>query len=115
MERVEDEAELIVIVYKFAPCHAGANLVGLGVKTDADHVEILIGVSEIDLGLLGDGSSVLGVTLHKTVDLQHGLGHLGGRLHSRKIRKRWPLLQARDVQSGKLTGRGYWRCCLVFR
>ena len=67
-------AELIVVVDLLAPDHVSANLVRLGIKTNANDIKILIGVTEIDLGFLGDGRAVFGISLNKTFDLEHLAG-----------------------------------------
>jgi len=60
-----------------APDHVSANVVRFGIKANANDIETLIGVAEIDLGFLRDRRAVFGISLDKASDLEHLAGEGG--------------------------------------
>ena len=82
-----------------APDHVSTNFVRFGIKTNANDVEILIGVAEIDFGFLGDGGTVFRVALDEAINLQHFAGEGWRRLHCKEVSDGRALFQVRDMET----------------
>ena len=75
------------------------NFVRFGIKTNANDVEILIGVAEIDFGFLRDGGTVFRVALDEAINLQHFAGEGWRRLHRKEVSDGRALFQVRDMET----------------
>ena len=98
-EGIQDETELIVVVDLLAPDHVRTNLVRFGIKTNANDVEILIGVAEIDFGFLRDGRTIFRVALDEAINLQHLAGEGWRGLHRKEVSNGRALFQVRDMET----------------
>ena len=85
MERIQKQAHLVVIVNQFPAQHARPNFFRLRIKCQKDRIEVFAGVSEIGFGALGSRRAIVGVTLNKLIDLEHGARQLSRRLHAFEI------------------------------
>jgi hypothetical protein len=85
MERIEPEADLIVIVNQLAAQHARADLLWVLVKAQVHSIKTLIGITQIGLRGLARWFAVAGLLLDEFIDLQHLPRQIGGRLHAFKV------------------------------
>src|SRR5882762_8292777 len=102
VESIENDADLVFFVDLFAADHVIAEFVYFGVEREENDVEILVGVTEIGLGLLRDRDAVLGIVLPELVDLEHGTGKYGRGLHFGEVFEFGFSGQVRDVDRGEM-------------
>src|SRR5579864_1636434 len=87
MERVQPEANLVIVVNQLAAQHARADLLWVLVKTQVHSIKTLVRIAQVGFRWLTRGFAITRLLLGELIDPQHLPRQIGNRLHAFKVFK----------------------------
>ncbi len=105
IERVDEDADRIVVVDVFPGRQIGADLIGLRIEREKHRVQIPIIVGDVDVGSLARRLPVVGQPLDEVRHQRHPLSDIVGRFHPGKVPELGRSVDRGDLQTVDRLGR----------
>ena len=97
VECIQYKPKLIVVVDGLPTAEPGPNAPRVGIEAEANHVEILVCISDVSDRFLRDRRAIFGIALLKSLNFKHLASDCGIGVHTNEISEIRGLIHVRYV------------------